>query len=159
MNRAQYIDTLSWFNVVFACRDHCSGPHTVTLSHFQIPIKWFKFFRFKSNPKIILQNMMQIRKPNLFQIQISATVIKLSPCGDVITDCTTHRAGLGCVCATGAIAPGPPFQGGPHDYIFWKWNIRFKNCHDSKEILEYNSIFRCCVEYHLWRPGDGATCK
>ena len=29
-----------------------SGPHTVTLSRFQIPVKWFKFFRFKSNPKL-----------------------------------------------------------------------------------------------------------
>jgi len=37
---------------VFAYRDHGSGPHTVTLSLFQIPVKWFKFFRFKSNPKL-----------------------------------------------------------------------------------------------------------
>jgi len=36
--RAQYIDTLLWFNVVFAYRDHGSGFHTVTLCLFQIPI-------------------------------------------------------------------------------------------------------------------------
>jgi len=53
---------LSWFHVVFAYRDHGSGPHAITLSLFQIPVKWFKFFRFRSNPKIILQNIMQIRK-------------------------------------------------------------------------------------------------
>jgi len=39
VSRAQYIDTLSWFNVVFAYRDHGSEPHTVTLSRFQIPAK------------------------------------------------------------------------------------------------------------------------
>jgi len=49
---AQYIDNLSWFNVEFAYRDHGSGSHTVTLCLFQISIKWFKFFRFKSNPKL-----------------------------------------------------------------------------------------------------------
>jgi len=65
VSRAQYSDTLSWFNVVFAYRDHGRGPHTVTLSLFQIPVKWFKFFRFKSKPKTILQNIMQMRKPNL----------------------------------------------------------------------------------------------
>jgi len=41
VSRAQYIDTLSWFNVVFAYRDHGSGSHTVTLSLFQIPVKWY----------------------------------------------------------------------------------------------------------------------
>jgi len=35
-SRAQYIDTLSWFKVVFAYRYHGSRPHTVTLSLFQI---------------------------------------------------------------------------------------------------------------------------
>ena len=64
-SKAQYIDTLSWFNVVFAYRDHASGPHTVTLSLFQIPVKWLKFSRFKSRPKTILQNIMQMQKPNL----------------------------------------------------------------------------------------------
>jgi len=64
VSRAQYIDTLSWFNVLFAYSDHDSGSHTATFSLFQIPLKWFKFFRFKSNPKIILQNIMRIRKPN-----------------------------------------------------------------------------------------------
>ena len=63
--RAQYTDTLSWFNVVFAYRDHGSGPHTVTLSLFPIPVKWFKFFRFKSKPKTILQNIMQMQTSNL----------------------------------------------------------------------------------------------
>jgi len=58
-------DTLSWFNVVFAYRDHGRGPHTVIMSLFQIPVKWCKLFRFKSNPKTILQNIMQMRKPNL----------------------------------------------------------------------------------------------
>jgi len=28
-----------------------SGSHTVSLCLFQIPVKWFKFFRFKSKPK------------------------------------------------------------------------------------------------------------
>ena len=59
------IDISSWFIVVFAYRDHGSGPHTVTLSLFQIAVRWFKFFRFKSKPKTILQSIMQIRKPNL----------------------------------------------------------------------------------------------
>jgi len=31
-NRAQYIDTLLWFNVVFAYHDHDSRSHTLTLS-------------------------------------------------------------------------------------------------------------------------------
>jgi len=53
VSRAQYIDTLLWFNVVFAYRDHVSGPHTVTLTLFQLPVKWFKFFRFKSKPNYI----------------------------------------------------------------------------------------------------------
>jgi len=35
------------------------------LDFFLMPEKWFEFFRFKSNYKIILQNIMQIRKPNL----------------------------------------------------------------------------------------------
>jgi len=65
VSRAQYIDTLSWFNEMFAYSDHGSGPHTVTLSLLQIPVKWFKFFRFRSKPKTILQNIMQLRKPNL----------------------------------------------------------------------------------------------
>jgi len=84
VSKAQYIDTLSWFNVVFAYRDHGSGPHTVTLSLFQLPVKWLKFSRFKSKPKTILQNIMQMRKPNLVQIQIPVTVISLTPGGDVI---------------------------------------------------------------------------
>jgi len=50
---AQYIDTLLWFNVIFAYRDYGSGSHTVTLWLFQISIKWFKFFRFKSNQNSI----------------------------------------------------------------------------------------------------------
>jgi len=65
VSRTQYIDTLTWFNVVFAYRDHGSGPHTVTLSLFQMPVKWLKFSRFKSKPKPILQNIMQMRKLNL----------------------------------------------------------------------------------------------
>jgi len=65
VSRAQHIDTLSWFNVVFAYRDHGSGPDTVTLSLFQIPVTSFKFFRYKSKPKIILQNIMQTQKPNI----------------------------------------------------------------------------------------------
>ena len=32
-------DALSWFNTVFAYLDHGSGPHTVTSSLFQIPVK------------------------------------------------------------------------------------------------------------------------
>jgi len=32
--QAQCIDTLLWFNVVFAYRDHGSGPHTITVSLF-----------------------------------------------------------------------------------------------------------------------------
>jgi len=74
-SRAQDIDTLSWFNVVFAYRDHGNGPHAVSWSLLNLPVKWFKFFRFKSNPQTILQNIMQIRKPNL----VSATVISLRP--------------------------------------------------------------------------------
>jgi len=73
-----------WFDVVFTYRDHGSGRHTVTLSLFQIPAKWLKFSRFKSKPKTTLQNIMQMRKPNLVQIQIPATVISLTPGGDVI---------------------------------------------------------------------------
>ena len=38
--------------VAFAYRHHGSGSHTVTLCLFQIPIKWSKFFRFKSKPKL-----------------------------------------------------------------------------------------------------------
>jgi len=34
VSRAQYIDTLSWFDIVFAYRDHGSGPHSMTLSLF-----------------------------------------------------------------------------------------------------------------------------
>jgi len=40
VSRAQYIGTLSLFNVKFAYRDHGSWPHTVTLSLFQTPMKW-----------------------------------------------------------------------------------------------------------------------
>ena len=36
-------------------------PHAVSLSLFQIPVKWFKFFRIKFNPKITLQNIMLLR--------------------------------------------------------------------------------------------------
>jgi len=39
VSRAQYIDSLSWFNVEFAYRDHGSRSHTVTLSLLQIPVK------------------------------------------------------------------------------------------------------------------------
>jgi len=53
VSRPQYMDTLSWFNVVFAYRDRGSGPHTVTLSLFQIPVKWLKFSKFASKPKTI----------------------------------------------------------------------------------------------------------
>ena len=77
-SRAQYIDNLSWFNVVFAYRDHGSGSHTVNLRLFLIPVNWFKFFRFKSKPKTILRNIMQMRKPNLVWILIPATVVSLS---------------------------------------------------------------------------------
>jgi len=55
----------------------CSGHHTVNLSLFQIPVKWFKFFRFKSNPKIVLKNITQITKPNLVYMQILATVLSI----------------------------------------------------------------------------------
>jgi len=65
VSRTQYIDTLSRFNAVFPYRNHDSGPHTVTLSLFQIPVKWLKFSTFKSKPKTILQNTMQMRKLNL----------------------------------------------------------------------------------------------
>jgi len=65
VSRTQYITTLSWFYAVFAYRDHGSGPHTVTLSLFQTPVKWLKFSRFKSKPKTILQNTMQMWKLNL----------------------------------------------------------------------------------------------
>jgi len=65
VSKAQYTDTLSWFYVVFAYRDHGSGPHTMTLTLYQTPVKWFKFFRFKFKPKTILQNIMQMWKPNL----------------------------------------------------------------------------------------------
>jgi len=44
---------------------------------FQIKIQTKKL-------KIILQNFMQMRKPNLVLIQISSTGITLSPRGDVI---------------------------------------------------------------------------
>ena len=89
-SRAQYIDSLSWF-IAFAYRDrnHDSGTHTVTLSLCQIPVKRFKLFRFETNPKIILQNIMQIRKPNHVEIQIPVTVISVSPCGDVFIPHTT----------------------------------------------------------------------
>ena len=79
ISRAQYIDTLSWFNVVFAYRDHGSGPHAVTLNLFQIPVKCLKFSRFIFKPKTILQHIMQMRKPNLVYIQIPATVISPTP--------------------------------------------------------------------------------
>ena len=69
VSRAQYTDTLSWFNLVFAYSDHGSGTHTVNLSLFQIPVKWFKFFRFKSKSKTTLQKIMQMRKPNHVSIQ------------------------------------------------------------------------------------------
>jgi len=91
-SRAQYIDTLSWFDEVFAYRDHGSGPHSVTLSLFHIPVKWFKFFKLKSNPKIILQNIMQIRKLNLVEIEIPVTVVSISPCGDEITPHITFNS-------------------------------------------------------------------
>ena len=65
VSRTQYIDNLSWFNLAFAYRDHGSGPHTLTLSLFQIPVKWLKFSGFKSKPKTILQNLLQMRKPHL----------------------------------------------------------------------------------------------
>jgi len=39
VSRAQYIDNLLWFNVVFAYRDHGSGPHDGSLSLLQIPVK------------------------------------------------------------------------------------------------------------------------
>ena len=34
VSRAEYIDSLLWFNVVFAYRDNSSGPHTVTFLSF-----------------------------------------------------------------------------------------------------------------------------
>jgi len=62
--RAEYIDTLSWFNVAFAHCDHGSRPYrpSVTLSLFQI--KWFKFLKSTSNPKLYCKTT-QIRKSNL----------------------------------------------------------------------------------------------
>ena len=84
-SRTQSIDTLSWFNVVFPCRDHGSGPHTVTLSLFQMPVKWFKFFRFKSNQKPSYAKYNANTKTKYCWIQISVTVISLRPCGVVIT--------------------------------------------------------------------------
>jgi len=62
----QYIDTSSWINVVFSYRVHSNRPDSVRLSLFQIPVKWFKFFTYKSNRKILLKNLMKTRKPNLF---------------------------------------------------------------------------------------------
>jgi len=46
--------------------------------------------------------------------------------------------------------PGPSAPRGPFvmTFICFKLNISLKNCRDSKEMHEYNSIFRCCVEYH-----------
>jgi len=55
---------LFWMGT-FVYRDHGRGHHTDTFNLFQIPEKWLKFFRFKSNPKIKLQNIMQTRKPIL----------------------------------------------------------------------------------------------
>jgi len=37
----------------------------------------------------MLQNVMQIRKPNIVSIQIPVTVTCLSPCGNVITPLLT----------------------------------------------------------------------
>jgi len=48
-----------WILWSWQCVSYCDW------SLFQIPVKWFNFFRFKSNPKTILQNIMQIRKPSL----------------------------------------------------------------------------------------------
>ena len=63
-SRAQYIDTLSWFNAVCEYCHPVSGSHTVTWVFSRYQVKWFKFFRFKSSPKPILQNITQIRKLN-----------------------------------------------------------------------------------------------
>ena len=61
--------TIYWHLILVKCSICISWSwqwaYTVTLSLFQIPVKWFKFFRFKSKPKITLQKIMQIRKPNL----------------------------------------------------------------------------------------------
>ena len=42
-------------------------------------------------------------------------------------------------------------------FIYLKYNIRLKDCCDSKEIQEYNSIFRCCLEHQHFgvRPVSG----
>ena len=52
--------------------------------------------------------------------------------------------------ATGAIALGPPLQDGPQCWhlIVLNKNTRLQKYRDSKEIQEYNSIFRCCFEQH-----------
>jgi len=67
VGRAQYIGTLSWFNVVLAYRDHGSGPHTVTLSLFQKPVKWLKLSGLKSKQKTILQNKCKCEDRILFK--------------------------------------------------------------------------------------------
>ena len=54
ISRTEFIDILSQFIVVFAYCDHGNGPHTVTLSLYHIPVKWFKFFRFIAHPEIRL---------------------------------------------------------------------------------------------------------
>ena len=59
-----------------------------------------------------------------------------------------HRAGL-----RGGNGGNCPGHSAPRvlpmmTFICFKWNIRLKNRRDSKEIQEYNAIFRCCVEYH-----------
>jgi len=58
------------------------------------------------------------------------------------------RAGLRG--GNGGNCPGSSAPRGPTamTFICFKYNIRLKNCRDSTEIQEYNSILWCCSEYH-----------
>jgi len=61
------------------------------------------------------------------------------------------RAGLRG--ATGAIAPGPPLQGGPRDEIYlFQIKYSFEKFRDSEAIQEYNSILYSYVALTLKGP-------
>jgi len=49
--RAQYIDTLSWFNTVFAYRDNGSCPYTVNFVSFPDTSKAIKVFQIQIQSK------------------------------------------------------------------------------------------------------------
>jgi len=74
-----------YYSVVFAYHDHGSGPHTVTLSLFQIQVLQIKI---QSKNYIVKYRLMQIQKLKLVQMQIPATVIRL---WHVTTCYTTHN--------------------------------------------------------------------